>query len=99
EDADARPPAEPLTLELLGLVLVPDVLDRTPPFVDRVESGTVAEAAGVKADDLVLFLGEHVVQSCQTLRQQLGMLDRAEEITLVLQRGEDLVEVMLRAKP
>ncbi len=28
-----------LDLASLGIVLVPDVLDRTPPFVDRVRAG------------------------------------------------------------
>jgi serine protease Do len=94
-----KPPAEPLSLDLLGVVLVPDVLEKTPPFVERVESGSPAEAAGIKPDDLVLFLGEHVVDSCRTVRQQLGLIDRGETITLTLQRGQDLLEVTLRAKP
>jgi serine protease Do len=92
-------PAEPLALELLGMVLVPDVLDRTPPFVDEVLRGSPAEAAGVRPDDLVLFLGEHVVQSSTVLREQLGLIDRGEEITLTLQRGQELLEVHLRARP
>lgn len=96
---DAKPPAEPLTPELLGLVLVPDVLERTPPFVDQVASGSPADDAGLRPDDLVLFLGEHVVQSCRSLEEQLGMIDRGEEITLTVQRGQDLLEVSLRARP
>jgi serine protease Do len=96
---DVKKPAEPLTLELLGLVLVPDVLDRTPPFVDQVFRGSPADDAGVRPDDLVLFLGEHVVSSSSALREQLGLIDRAEEISLTLQRGQELIEVQLRAKP
>ena len=34
-----KSPQKPLTLDLLGLVLVPDVLERTPPFVDEVRPG------------------------------------------------------------
>jgi serine protease Do len=94
-----KKPAEPLSLELLGLVLVPDVLDRTPPFVDEVFRGSPAAVAGVRPDDLVLFLGEHVVPSSTALREQIGLIDRAEEITLTLQRGQELIEVQLRAKP
>ncbi len=96
---EAKPPAEPLNLALLGIILIPDVLDRTPPFVDTVESGSPAEKAGLRPDDLVLFLGEHVVQSCRTLRGQLGLVDRGEEVTLTIQRGQELLEVTLQATP
>jgi serine protease Do len=96
---DVKPPAEPLNLALLGIILIPDVLDRTPPFVDTVESGSPAEKAGLRPDDLVLFLGEHVVQSCRTLRGQLGLVDRGEEVTLTIQRGQELLEVTLQAAP
>jgi serine protease Do len=98
-DETVKKPAEPLSLDLLGIVLVPEVLDRTPPFIDDVFRGSPAAAAGVRPDDLVLFLGEHVVQSSSALREQIGLIDRAEEITLTLQRGQELIEVQLRAKP
>lgn len=96
---DVKPPAEPLSLALLGIILVPDVLERTPPFVDAIEGASPAEEAGLRPDDLILFLGEHVVQSCRVLRDQLGLIDRADEITLTVQRGQELIEVRLQADP
>ena len=44
---DQNAPVEPLTLERLGLVLVPDILHRTPPFVDGTRPGSPAAAAGL----------------------------------------------------
>ena len=35
-DDPNQKPQKPLTLDLLGLVLVPDVLERTPPYIDAV---------------------------------------------------------------
>ena len=40
----------------MGVVLVPDVLERTPPYVDEVRAGSPAEQAGIKADDLIVFV-------------------------------------------
>jgi S1-C subfamily serine protease len=37
-----------------GIVLVPNVVDRTPPYVEDILPGSPAESAGVKADDLIV---------------------------------------------
>jgi serine protease Do len=80
-----------------GIVLVPDVLERTPPFVDEVRPGSPAAAAGVKTDDLVLFVGEHLVQSCKSLRDELARLRPGDDVKLVLMRSQDLLEVALKS--
>ena len=57
-DAEAeKKPQRPLDLASLGIVLVPDVLERTPPFVDRVRPGSPAAKAGHAARRLIVLLG------------------------------------------
>lgn len=87
----------PIELAQLGIVLVPDVLDRTPPYVDAVRARTPAQAAGVKADDLIVFVGEHLVQSTRALREELGHIERGTDLRLVLMRGQELVEVTVKS--
>ena len=53
----AKPPERPLDLASLGIVLVPDVLERTPPYVDHVRPGSPAAKAGIRPDDLILLVG------------------------------------------
>jgi serine protease Do len=93
----ARKPEHSLRLELLGLVLVPDVLPRTPPFVDEVRPNTPASRAGIKPDDLVLFVGGRLVQSVKALAGELEYIDREDELQLTLQRGQELIDVTLKA--
>ncbi len=50
-----------------GVVLVPDVLERTPPYVEAVRAASPAAAAGLKADDLIVLVGDHLVQSLHAL--------------------------------
>jgi serine protease Do len=90
-------PEEALDLAQLGLVLIPDVLERTPPFVDEVRPGSPAAAAGIKPDDLVVFLGDHLVQSCKSLAEELAALERGSAVRLVVMRGQQLVEVTLQS--
>jgi len=95
-DARSRP-QQSLELELLGLVLVPDVLERTPPFVDDLRSGSPAAVAGLRRDDLVLFVNGRLIQSCKDLRDELTYIDRADEVRLTVMRDQQLIEVVLQA--
>jgi serine protease Do len=92
---NAKKPKEPATLALLGLSLVPDVLPKTPPFIDRVLPGSSAAKAGVMADDLVLFVNDRTISSCKGLREELTFIDRLDEIRIIVQRGQDLKEFVL----
>lgn len=92
-DAPALSPEEAVDLDQLGLVLVPDVLERTPPYVDQVRSQSPAAKAGLKADDLIVFLGQNVVHSCQSLRDELARVERETALKLVVMRGQELLEI------
>jgi serine protease Do len=95
-------PEEAVDPAQLGLVLVPDVLERTPPYVELVRADSPAAAVGVKPDDLVVFVGENLVHSCKGFRDELAHIERGTPLRLVLMRGQELVEVQLEspeAKP
>jgi S1-C subfamily serine protease len=86
----------PLDVTMLGLSLVPDVLERTPPYVDHVCPGSPADLAGVRADDLILLLGDRLIQSCKAITGELENVDEDDEVRLTILRGHDLIEVTLR---
>ncbi|HEY2881385.1 MAG TPA: S1C family serine protease [Pirellulales bacterium] len=87
----------PVSAEDLGLVLVPNVLDRTPPFIDAVRANSPAAKAGIHADDLVVFINNQLVQSCNALQAELTHLDRESDVHLVMLRGGELMEVTLKS--
>ncbi|MGD0654457.1 MAG: trypsin-like peptidase domain-containing protein [Thermoguttaceae bacterium] len=93
-DTNRKPPHS-LTLEALGIVLVPDVLERTPPYVEQVRPGSPAEKAGLKPDDLVVLLGDQLVQSCKLLRGDLEYVDAFDSVKITVLRGRDLMEFTL----
>jgi S1-C subfamily serine protease len=96
EKSKTKKPDNPLTLARLGIVLVPDVLERTPPFVDEVRPASPAAKAGVRPDDLVLLVDNQVVQSCAALNKELGLREADADIHLTLMRGNELIEVQLK---
>lgn len=78
-----------------GIVTVPDVVARTPAYIDRILPGSLAETAGLQPNDLILFVGDDLVQSCQALRDELGRLERGGQLKMVVRRGDSLVTVSL----
>ncbi|MHB1035905.1 MAG: S1C family serine protease [Pirellulales bacterium] len=91
-------PANGWKPELLGIVLVPDVMERTPPFVDAVRTGSPAFEAGLKADDLVVYVAGQLVQSSKALRAELERIDRVDKVKLTVLRGRQLVQAVLESR-
>lgn len=96
---DELPPGDAHNLVGLGVTLVPDVLDHTPPYVDDVRPGSPAANAGLQRDDLIILIGETVVNSCRAVKEQLATRERSDPLPLIVKRGSDLVEVVLPASP
>jgi serine protease Do len=78
-----------------GLVLLPDIVARTPAFIDRVLSGSAAEQAGLLPDDLIVFIGDQLVTSNRLLREEIGRLEAGDTLKLIVRRDDRLVTVEL----
>lgn len=85
----------PVELEALGIVLVPDVLTKTPAYVDLIQPDSLADRAGLKNDDLILFVNSLRVPAQSQLRAELQTIDQASELVFLVQRGTELVEIVL----
>lgn len=92
-------PAEAFDLRLLGVVLVPDLLERTPPFVESIDPGSPSERAGLRADDLVIAVGPVSVTTRAGVEQAVGRLAEGDPVRLVVIRGGGLVELDLGPRP
>lgn len=94
---DKLAPEDARSLAALGIVLVPDVLDHTPPYVDEIRPESPAAKVGLQRDDLIILIGETVVNSCQAVNEQLATRERTDPLTLIVKRGSELIEVLLPA--
>lgn len=99
DDPLSQRPSQPLTAGDLGLALVPDVLRRTPPFVDAVRRDSAADEAGLRPDDLVVFAFGVPIDSRRALVEVLARHERAEEAPIAVLRDGTLIEFSLRAIP
>jgi serine protease Do len=94
-EGDKPPVDRPHSLLALGIVLVPDVLPKTPAYVDLVKPNSPASKGGLMNDDLVLFVNATRITSQAALRHELSRIDRGDALTLLVQRGNELKEIVL----
>ena len=87
---------DPMTL---GVVLVPDLLDRTPPFIETVAADSPASRAGLRPDDLVIAVGGRAVASRAALQQALAALAAGDAVRLSVLLSGAIVECDLGPLP
>lgn len=82
-----------------GLIMVPDVLYRTPAFIDSVLPNSLVAKAGLQSDDLVVFVNDTLIKSCKTLETELGKLEAGDSLRLVVRRNNQLVSIEIQVPP
>lgn len=83
----------------LGIVLVPDLLDKTPPFIESLIPGSPAAEAGLRPDDLVIAVAGRAVQSRAAVQLMLGALATGDPVRLSVVRNGAVVDVDLGPRP
>ncbi len=78
-----------------GIVLVPNVVERTPPFVDGVRPNSPAAKAGLIPDDLIVYVDGEPVASIMAFNEYLARTNPGNEITLEVRRGDKLIPIKL----
>lgn len=84
-----------------GIIFVPNVLEKTPPYVEDTVTGSPAEKAGLKADDLVSFIDGEPIYSIKMFHDYLKRTKSGDKLRLEIRRGDNLqtVEVDLGDYP
>jgi S1-C subfamily serine protease len=94
---DLDRPDNPLSFAALGIVLVPDVVTRTPPYIDRVLTDSPASRADLRPDDLVVSINSQVAPSCREAVNLIERMEQDTEIRLAVLRDGEFVEVTMQA--
>jgi S1-C subfamily serine protease len=79
-----------------GIVLVPNPVERTPPYVEDVAPGSPAEKAGLKPDDLIVYVNGFPVISINAYKDTIETYRPGETVKLEVRRGDKLTTVTLK---
>jgi len=82
-----------------GITFVPKVVDRTPPYIEAVEPGSPAHKAGLKPDDLVIYLDGEPVYSTDIFRDLLKRYQPGEKVQIEIRRGDALTAINMELAP
>jgi serine protease Do len=69
-----------------GIVLVPSVVERTPPFVEEVIPESPAAKAGLRPDDLIVYIDGEQIISVKAFREFMAMTRPGMVLKLEVQR-------------
>ncbi|MEO1528726.1 MAG: S1C family serine protease [Planctomycetota bacterium] len=83
------------SLSTLGLILVPNVLEKTPVYVDAVKPKSPAAKAQLRADDLILLVDGQRVADQRGLLELLRRIDRRDAVSFTIQRDTEVLPVRL----
>lgn len=93
-----RPEIEPIpedTLAILrhwGILIVPDVGQRTPPFVESILGGSEAQRLGIQPDDLIVMIDNRLTPSLPALEQSLFSKKEGETVMVTIERNQNLLD-------
>lgn len=87
-----RLPEQSASLDVLGVVLIPNILRNTPPFVDMVLPNSIAAKAGIRPDDLIVLVNGQSVSSQTAVDEVLIEIDAVDAVRVTVVRGNELLE-------
>lgn len=83
-----------------GIIFVPNVLERTPAYVEDVVPNSPAAKAGIRPDDLISFVDGEPIISIKAFHEWIRANTRADSVIRVeVRRGESLQTIELRLAP
>lgn len=89
-------PSEPISAGLIGFSMVADIVSKTPPYVDRVRSGSAAFVEGLRPDDLIIEIDGQMTASVKDVENAFGYVDRDAPVKMTVQRGSRFVDLTFR---
>src|SRR5262249_2760218 len=79
-----------------GIILVPNAVGVTPPYVEEVLPESPGAQAGLRPDDLIVYIDGELVPSIKIFRDIMRQVGPGTERKLDIQRANKLVSVKMK---
>jgi len=78
-----------------GIVMVPNVVDNTPPYIEEVVFDSPASKAGLQPDDLIVYVDGELINDIKSFREIMTSFGPNREVSFEVQRGSALKSVKM----
>lgn len=82
-------------LRRCGIILIPNIAENTPAFIESVRQDSPAQHQNVCPDDLIVRIDDQFVASQRALSHYLSTFKNTGSFRLTLERDSELIEVVL----
>jgi serine protease Do len=89
-------PKHEVAVNFTGIILVPNPVMATPPYIDEVIPGSPAAQAGLRPDDLIVYLNGELVPTVKQYRDLVKYVAPGNDLNLDVQRGTKLHNYKLK---
>ena len=79
-----------------GLTMLPNVIERTPAWIDAVAKDSIAAKADLQRGDLIVMVGDTVITSVTDFQQQLAGYRSGDRVALTINREQQLLAIDLQ---
>lgn len=73
-----------------GITMLPNVVERTPAFIDDVVDDSLAHKAGLRRSDLIVLVNDSVITSVTDFQQQMATFRAGQKVSLTVNREQEL---------
>jgi serine protease Do len=81
-----------------GIILVPNVVDRTPPYVEDLVPDSPGARAGLRPDDLIVYIDGEQVVSIKEYKEAMDRYDPGTEVKVEVRRGDRLTTLTMKVE-
>ena len=79
-----------------GLTMLPNVVERTPAWIDAVSDDSIAATAGLRRGDLIVLIEDSVITSVTDFQQHLAAHRSGQRVSLTVNRQQELLAIELK---
>ncbi len=88
--------SDQLLTSRFGITMLPNVVERTPAYVDAIVPGSTASSSGLRRGDLIVLVDDTIITCITDFQKQMAARRSGSRIVLTVNRNQQLETVTMK---